>query len=225
MAGAWRAWLQLAPPTADTDMIGYRRESLKILAEWHAVSADPRRIGASRHLGYYQNLILDTLRRYHVPLPPDHLLFWRVLLMLDAIAIQPPLSLDILPIMHRFLAPNASGLFAGAAAKFATPNAVLARLDLVAAGPADARLLLRNAAAGHYRWRGVRRGTSAPSVPVWPAEILPVVTGSLAILAAGAAIPPAISTVLYLAAGLCAGLAAVTAFKRRVARAKPVSNK
>lgn len=203
---AWRAWLRLAPPTPGTDLIGYRRESMQILANWHAASTRVRRDG-DPHLGYYQNLIIDTLRRYQVPLPPDHLLFWRALLMLDVIALQPPLALDLFPLLRGFFA----GLDSRApslAQRLTEPSALPRRLAQLGSSAHHARRAIAALIDPRRRWRGRSPWISRHDATLQP-RALPLVACSLAILAVGTNVPPVITITTLAAVAVLLAVSAI----------------
>ncbi|MDB5335859.1 MAG: AarF/ABC1/UbiB kinase family protein [Planctomycetaceae bacterium] len=97
-----RCYARITLATSRTDMRAYLRELLAVLTRWYAASADPATPVAERHSGRYQMEMLMVMRRHHAEMRPNQLLFWRVLLVLDATVLRLPVKVDLLQVMIDF---------------------------------------------------------------------------------------------------------------------------
>jgi ubiquinone biosynthesis protein len=129
-----RCYVQVTLPTSRTDARAYHRDLMAVLSRWYAASADPSTPAAERHTGRYQTEMLMVMRRHHAEMRPNQLLFWRVLLVLDATVLRLPVKIDLLETMVDFFTHPGPGY----------PEQVR---DLVANLPASGEALARAAVA------------------------------------------------------------------------------
>jgi predicted unusual protein kinase regulating ubiquinone biosynthesis (AarF/ABC1/UbiB family) len=92
----------LVKPSEGTDRRGFRRAAIAIMQDWYAASRDPRAHVALRLTAHHQGRMLDAMRRHHVRMPPNQLLFWRALAEVDATAHRLPIAFDLLSAMRAF---------------------------------------------------------------------------------------------------------------------------
>jgi ubiquinone biosynthesis protein len=97
---------RLSDPTNKTDVAGLRRETMEVLSEWHRASEDPRATFAEKHLGRYFGALIGLMRKYRVRMGVDLVLFWRTLLLLDAVAIRVADRFDLAAYMREFFQEN-----------------------------------------------------------------------------------------------------------------------
>ncbi|MET0443176.1 MAG: AarF/ABC1/UbiB kinase family protein, partial [Pseudorhodoplanes sp.] len=82
---AWRAFARLAAPTDRTDMPAYRRATMAHLTRWYRNSLEPG--AAQPHIGELVGQMTDIMRRHHVRIDLETLLFWRAVIALDSSAL------------------------------------------------------------------------------------------------------------------------------------------
>jgi len=102
LAAAYRHFMALLIPTAQTDHRRLRGDIEAIFERWRAASADPDTPAADRHLGKYVGEFIGAIRDNKVRMGLDTLLFWRTLIVLDATALRFRESFELLDIMRAF---------------------------------------------------------------------------------------------------------------------------
>ncbi len=102
LEAAFRSFSRLTSPSADTDMRSYRREMIQVLRRWREASGNPDLSAQEKHTGRYMNEIITVMRKHDVRLRRNQLLFWRVLIILDATALRVPVNFDLLAAMRSF---------------------------------------------------------------------------------------------------------------------------
>lgn len=139
---SFRCYLRLVRPTPETDLHAYRRETLQILARWYEASKDPNAPMAERHTGKYQGQMVEVMRRYHVRMRPNQLLFWRVMVVLDATALRLPARFDLISTMHSFFTGRRSPIPPQLITDFSCPSRAWTMLSLGRRLPGHAAGLL-----------------------------------------------------------------------------------
>lgn len=98
--GAWRAFARLSTPTGRTDMPAYRRATMAQLARWYQQSMAPS--AARAHIGELVGQMTDIMRRHHVRIDLETLLFWRAVIALDASALTLSPRFDLAQQIRRY---------------------------------------------------------------------------------------------------------------------------
>lgn len=88
VAGAYYYYAKLSTPTSRTDLAAFKRETRAVLVEWHEHSLRPIPTLRERHVAKVIGDITDIMRRHHVRLDLDTLLFWRAVIALDSSALS-----------------------------------------------------------------------------------------------------------------------------------------
>jgi ubiquinone biosynthesis protein len=99
---AYRRFMDLLEPTAETDLRRFRVEAEKNMQDWYEASRDPSTPLADRHLGTFFGKFITILRRNKVRMALDTLLFWRTLVVVDATALQFSAQFDLLAHLRDF---------------------------------------------------------------------------------------------------------------------------
>ncbi|HKY05049.1 MAG TPA: AarF/ABC1/UbiB kinase family protein, partial [Blastocatellia bacterium] len=137
-------YLRLVNPTHETDLGGYRRETMQILARWYEASKDPDAPMTERHTGKYQGQMVQVMRRYQVRMQPNQLLFWRVMVVLDATALRLPTHFDLISTMHGFFTERRPLIPVELVTDFSNPSRMLTTLSFGRQLPGQALRALNN---------------------------------------------------------------------------------
>jgi ubiquinone biosynthesis protein len=111
---AFRCYLPLVQIGERTDFEGFRDDVTRVLRAWHAAASDPAAPVGARLTARYQGEIFEAMRRHHVRMGGNHLLFWRAIGVLDSTAHRLPVRFDLLSAMRRFFALHRPSLLARA---------------------------------------------------------------------------------------------------------------
>lgn len=96
IAECFRWFAKLTFPSHDTDLAKFEVEAKSVFQRWYDASQDPSSSLRERHLGRYTAEIFDVVRRNHVRMNMDTLLFWRTLNALDSSALRLSEHFDLL---------------------------------------------------------------------------------------------------------------------------------
>ena len=99
---SYRHFLNLLQPTPQTDMRELRLDVHRIMHRWHDASLEANASLAERHLGTYFTEFIGAIRRNHVLMSMDTLLFWRAILTLDSTALRFGSDFDLLRVLREF---------------------------------------------------------------------------------------------------------------------------
>jgi ubiquinone biosynthesis protein len=102
------AWTKMSKSTNATDQQRYRRMLAVVLKGWNAVSRDTESSDQDRHIAGWQNKIFQVMRRNAVSLPPEQLLVWRAITVLEASALKLPFRYDLISLLADFFARHPS---------------------------------------------------------------------------------------------------------------------
>jgi ubiquinone biosynthesis protein len=111
-----------AIPSRDTDERRFAKESKELFRQWYAASVDPFASPDERHLGRFSAGMFEIVRRNHVRLTVDTLLFWRALNALASTAVRLPDYFDLLGEMRRYFEATRPGLAERVAELFKVPG-------------------------------------------------------------------------------------------------------
>jgi ubiquinone biosynthesis protein len=89
-------------PTADSSPRRFRDETMSTLRRWYLSSQDPRLPPGESHLGKYFDAMVGVVQRNHYKLRMEYILFWRTVIILDAIALQLSPTFDLILEMRLF---------------------------------------------------------------------------------------------------------------------------
>lgn len=103
---SYRHFLQLLQATPQTDMRELRNDVHRIMHRWHNASLQSDASLAERHLGTYFTEFIGAIRRNHVLMSMDTLLFWRAILTLDSTALRFGERFDLLGALREFFLQN-----------------------------------------------------------------------------------------------------------------------
>jgi ubiquinone biosynthesis protein len=195
VAASFRHLSQIYSPGRKSDRIAFRREAIAALRRWYRASRDPASPASARqnsmiiarHLGSSFDAMVGVVRRHGYSTTMDYMLFWRAMIMLDAVALRLDPDFDLTRQMRRFFERRR-----GRACAFAPEAAVVTRwIDALprAAGALSPRRRrsrftlagLETAAATRRRRRTIGRlawavastgllavASAAPAGPSWP---------------------------------------------------------
>ena len=113
-----------AIPSRDTDQRRFAKESKELFRQWYAASQDPFASPEERHLGRFSAMMFEIVRRNHVRLTVDTLLFWRAMNALASTAVRLPDYFDLLGEMRGYFEATRPGPIARIAELFALPAVV-----------------------------------------------------------------------------------------------------
>lgn len=88
--------------TDATDIKEFERDGKAVLRRWQQSATSPLARPEDRHLGKYAGEMLQVVRRHHVRISTETLLFWRALEALDATAIRFSQYFDLLNSLRGF---------------------------------------------------------------------------------------------------------------------------
>jgi len=109
VAAAVRHYMKQLTPTPETDQRAFRHASIQIFRRWYEASRNAERSTvADRRLGRYSGEIIEQVRRYHLRMGMNTMLFWRAMDALDSSALRFPGYLDLLSTMREFFEPKPS---------------------------------------------------------------------------------------------------------------------
>ena len=138
LAAAYRHFMALLIPTAQTDHRRLRGDIEAIFERWRAASADPDTPAADRHLGKYVGEFIGAIRDNKVRMGLDTLLFWRTLIVLDATALRFRESFELLDVMRAFFVEIRPGAAERLLAVLTDPRPAYAAWDLCREGAGQA---------------------------------------------------------------------------------------
>lgn len=176
---AYHYYARMLSPTRWSEMEGFRREAVALLQTWQAANADPTTPKSEVMVSAISDRLLNTLRKHHVALRLDTLLFWRAVILLDANFSRPELRFDLNQSLQRFFASEQASPARQMATQLMRPKLLQDISDLRGQGPRRIASLLG-------RDRGPRlMVTSAPQTAD-PAKIVAaVLLATLACIVAG----------------------------------------
>jgi ubiquinone biosynthesis protein len=85
---SFRFYAKQLRPTDQTDMRAFEREAKAVLQLWHDNGMSEDAKPEDRHLGKYAGEMLKVVRKHHLRMSTDTLLFWRAMEALDATALR-----------------------------------------------------------------------------------------------------------------------------------------
>lgn len=99
---AFRYFAKLSTPTELTDFRAFERDVSASIRAWYLASKRPQATFAKRHMGTYFGRMLAAVRRHHLRLGIDTLLFWRAMNALDFNAVTMSAHFDLLDELRAF---------------------------------------------------------------------------------------------------------------------------
>ena len=108
---AFERYSQLVELTETSDVARFRREGIDLFRRWYGAAQDPSLPVRERHLGRYSGEMLDIVRRSHLTMGMDTLIFWRALNTLDATALQVAAYFDLLTALREFFESTLGGFY------------------------------------------------------------------------------------------------------------------
>jgi ubiquinone biosynthesis protein len=96
MKEAFRYFSKLSTPTEWTDFRAFEREATASITRWYEASKRPTSTFTDRHMGKYFGELLGAVRRNHLRMGLDTLLFWRAMSALDYSALSMSSHFDLL---------------------------------------------------------------------------------------------------------------------------------
>jgi len=110
IASAVQDLCQLVRPGADSNYRRYRAEAGAMMQSWFNASVERRDAYSTRLAAAYQGRMFDIMRRNHISMPREQLLFWRALGQVDATAHRLPIAFDLLASMRAFFTAQSATL-------------------------------------------------------------------------------------------------------------------
>ena len=99
---AFRYFSKLSTPTELTDFRAFERDASASIRAWYVASRRPHATFKERHMGTYFGRMLGAVRRHHLRLGIDTLLFWRAMSALDYSALSMSSHFDLLDELRDF---------------------------------------------------------------------------------------------------------------------------
>jgi len=99
---SYRYYSKQLRPTDETDMRAFERDAKAVLQVWYDNGMSPDAESADRLLGKYGGEMLKVVRKHHLRMTTDTLLFWRAMEALDATALRFAKYYDQLSAMRSF---------------------------------------------------------------------------------------------------------------------------
>jgi ubiquinone biosynthesis protein len=99
---AFLCFERLTFPSGQTDRGKFAREGEDVFRRWYEASHDPESSPSNRHLGKYTAEIFNVVRKNHVRMTMDTLLFWRTLNALDSSAVRLSQHFDLVAQLRSF---------------------------------------------------------------------------------------------------------------------------
>ncbi|HYC89913.1 MAG TPA: AarF/UbiB family protein [Thermoanaerobaculia bacterium] len=99
---AFRYFARLSTPTELTDLRAFERDVSASIRAWYLASKRPQATFKERHIGTYFGRMLAAVRRHHLRLGIDTLLFWRAMNALDFNAVSMSAHFDLLDELRSF---------------------------------------------------------------------------------------------------------------------------
>jgi ubiquinone biosynthesis protein len=93
---AFRYFSKLSTPTEQTDFRAFEQETMVSIRRWYEASKSPASTITDRQMGKYFGEMLGAVRRNHLRMGLDTLLFWRALSALDYSALSMSSHFDML---------------------------------------------------------------------------------------------------------------------------------
>lgn len=122
--------LRLLSPTVASNKSRFKREMMAMMRKWTAAAASGEGEVGERHLGILMLRTMMLLRQNHIRMDTDLLLFYRVLYVLDALALSLDPRVDVAALIANFFKSEASGPSDWIASCRPAPEAVQAGLRL-----------------------------------------------------------------------------------------------
>lgn len=107
---AFRNYSAFVEPTADTDLSAYRLDTVQIMAEWHRSATLVQLPPKMRIAARFQGMMFDVMRRHHVAMRREYVLFWRALAVLESTAQRLPITFDLLTTLVLFFREHDQGV-------------------------------------------------------------------------------------------------------------------
>ena len=124
-------WIQMSAPTQATDLQKYRKDLIVVLTGWNAISRDPQATNEERHIARWQGKVVDVMRRNSVRLPPDQLLVWRAITVLEASALKLPYRYALVPSLASFFQRNRSSSLSRLVQQYSQPGTAFESAELI----------------------------------------------------------------------------------------------
>jgi ubiquinone biosynthesis protein len=99
---AFQHYLHLVRLTPDSDLAGFRRDTIAVMERWVRTSRDLAAPLAERHMGAFWNETFALFHRHRIRLDMEMTLFWRALFLLDATVLELDRRFDLLAAVGRF---------------------------------------------------------------------------------------------------------------------------
>jgi ubiquinone biosynthesis protein len=99
---AFRYFSKLSTPTEQTDFRAFEREATASISRWYQASKRPDSTITERQMGKYFGEMLGAVRRHHLRMGLDTLLFWRAMSALDYSALSMSSHIDLLSELRNF---------------------------------------------------------------------------------------------------------------------------
>jgi ubiquinone biosynthesis protein len=101
---AFQHYLHLVRLTPESDLAGFRRDTIAVMERWVRTSRDLAAPLRERHMGAFWNETFALFHRHHIRLDMEMTLFWRALFLLDATVLQLDRRFDLLAAVGGFFA-------------------------------------------------------------------------------------------------------------------------
>jgi ubiquinone biosynthesis protein len=108
---SFRYYAKQTIPSPDTDFRRFSAETTAVFRAWYEASRDPSAAVEERHLGRFSAEMFDVVRRNHVRMTTDTLLFWRAMNILAATAVRLPEHFDLLGEVRGFFLTSGPSWF------------------------------------------------------------------------------------------------------------------
>lgn len=99
---AFRSYSGVLSFTPDTNFHRFRMQAQDLMRQWYELAKNPATPPAEKLAGVFADRMSRLLRQNHVRMDMDLLLFWRVFIVLDAVALKVASKFDLLAELNSF---------------------------------------------------------------------------------------------------------------------------
>jgi ubiquinone biosynthesis protein len=99
---SFRSYVQFFTFAPDSDFRRFREDIIRVQREWYTLASDPKVPPEERTAGKFSDRISAVVRQHRVHMNMELLLFWRVFIVLDAVAARLSTGFDLLRELNQF---------------------------------------------------------------------------------------------------------------------------
>jgi len=141
---SFQYYSQLFEPTAATDFPSFKRQTLGLMRHWYRLVRNPQSAPAERLASRFSDEMSLVVRNNRMRMDMNNLLFWRVLIILDSVAVQSAAHFNLLAEMRAFFEQTRAREFMEGLSFAADPEWLVPALGVLREGPARATAIVRS---------------------------------------------------------------------------------